>query len=667
MDLGGFCTYKFAMTVPRKRSTPRVLMILLAGILSSYLVAGQLVVDSFPRDDDRVTFRVPISAHFTSQLELDSDGDGNFTRVDSTSIEGTSSDIAMRVNDPAFANRVVLERDDDGDPGTPGGAPVFASASWDLRDYPPMLKIEPDAPLLRDSLYRMIVFEGATALNPTARRVSDGEPVEPYEITFRTLPAGTSGTVLKQTFIPPSLGYEEVYNIYLPAGYSESPGQLYPAIYLLHGGFGNEDTWRAAAESAINRLIDQGDIEPVVAVMPDGNSGYCFAPFIAEHRLWSNTADGQFLYGDYTAFDLPLEVQTNFNVAATRRERAVAGMSMGGFGAASVGLGHIEEFSLVAPLAGWQHSVRMVNPPGFPSCLSTHWDTIPDFGNGCPGGTALQDAMGPIGSTDLTHMKTINGHDLALTMTDDIFRGNIFIAHGDVDGTATVEWSDDISCALELSGTAHCYKRPVGVGHNGALWDVALEEDVLPRFNAIAYWADLPPDIDQDCVNTTIDTQQDVDRDTVADTVDNCRDTPNLDQADFDSDAQGNVCDLDDDGDGVPDTLDCDPLNAAGGTPPLAGPLTLSGGATTTIDWPDLPTADVYDLTRGLLSSLSSVNAGSCLTDNLPGSSFEDTQIPPLNDGYFYFVRGEDAGCGGAGLWGDASDGSPRQPAGCTP
>ncbi len=652
------------------------------------LLAGQLVSDSVPRNDDRVTYRVPISAQFADPLELDSDGNGEFTRVDSVSVEGGSPDIAVLVNNSLAANRVTLEKDSDGDPGTPGGTPLGASAAWDLRAYPPMLKITPDADLDRNALYRLIVFDGATPSSPAARRVSDGEPADPFEIVFYTLPLGAVGSVQKETFVPPSLGVQEVYNIYLPAGYGDSPTQLYPAVYLLHGGFGDEDSWRAAAESIINMLVDQGDIEPVVAVMPDGNSGTCgVLGVIPQHRLWSNTENGQFLYGDYTALDLPDDVESRFAVEPTRQRRAVAGLSMGGFGAASVGLGHTAEFSLVAPLAGWQHSVRMVNPPGFPGCNATHWDVIPSFGSSCPGGIALQDAIGPAGSSDLTHMKTINGRDLALTMTDAIFRGNIFIAHGDADTTATVEWSDDISCALEDVETAHCYKRPVGVGHDGSLWDVAFEDDVLPRFNAIAYWADLPAGINDDCVNATIDALQDVDRDTVADdgdrsgTIgdnpcsgspsacdDNCRDVPNLAQLDFDVDGSGDACDADDDADGVLDTLDCAPLDGSSGTPGESDIVGVSGAATTTIDWADQPSAERYDLARGSISELGSGSYGSCLAEDLTVSHYDDTGMPASGSGFFYLVRAEDsAGCGGTGPWGDATDGTPRVPAGCAP
>jgi hypothetical protein len=47
------------------------------------------------------------------------------------------------------------------------------------------------------------------------------------------------------------------------------------------------------------------------------------------------------------------------------------------------------------------------------------------------------------------------------------------------------------------------------------------------------------------------------------DEADNCPSNPNADQLNTDGDSQGNVCDLDDDNDGVPDVSDADPLNAS--------------------------------------------------------------------------------------------------------
>ena len=79
------------------------------------------------------------------------------------------------------------------------------------------------------------------------------------------------------------------------------------------------------------------------------------------------------------------------------------------------------------------------------------------------------------------------------------------------------------------------------------------------------------PDTDGDGVNDGADaypldptrSTPDADGDGVNDSVDNCPSVANADQANNDGDAQGDVCDPDDDNDGVPDTSDKFPKNPA--------------------------------------------------------------------------------------------------------
>jgi hypothetical protein len=66
-------------------------------------------------------------------------------------------------------------------------------------------------------------------------------------------------------------------------------------------------------------------------------------------------------------------------------------------------------------------------------------------------------------------------------------------------------------------------------------------------------------DTDQD--GTADCTDLDDDGDGIPDSVDNCPQLENADQLDTDFDTQGNACDPDDDGDGYPDGNDCDPLD----------------------------------------------------------------------------------------------------------
>ncbi|MFN7966471.1 MAG: alpha/beta hydrolase-fold protein [Acidobacteriota bacterium] len=598
--------------------------------------AAQLVSYSLPADRDRVTFRVPITLHFASPLEVDANGDGRYTRVDSASIDAVDPDVAVIVR---------LERDADDDPATPGGVSIPATATWEVADYPPLLRIVPQSTLERNAWYRVIGFQTAGVV----RRASDGAPADPFEVTFRTLPAGGTGTVSRKTFTPPSLGYTEDYNLYLPPGHGASPTQKYPAIYLLHGGFGDWSSWNSGGvvQQIVDRLVDAGAIEPVIVAMPDGNGGPACFGIIPFHRLWSNSYNGQWRYGDYASLDLPNDVEARFGAANDRRRRGVAGMSMGGFGAASVGLGHPSRFSLVAPLAGWQWSVRMTSSPHRPVCDAAHWPVVPNFGSDCFG-LMLQSAVGPAALSDLTHTKSINGRDLAEVTADTTFRGAIFIAHGAGDTTATVEWSDDVSCALDGRATAHCYKRPPGVGHDGNLWNVALENDVLPRFNVVANWATLPAGINNECVNATVLSPRDADLDGLADTLDNCRDEPNLAQLDTDLDGRGDACDLDDDNDLVADPVDCAPLDRAAGRPGSITGVRLDG---VQLAWDVAPSADTYDLSRGLLSALPAT--GACLARGIAQPSFDDPATPPAANGFLYLVRGVDAGCGGSGVWGD--------------
>ena len=160
--------------------------------------------------------------------------------------------------------------------------------------------------------------------------------------------AATAGTVRQFTYPSISLGREQVAQIYVPDG--EPPVGGWPVLYLLHGLDGTATDWEAQGkvQDTLDRLIAAHKIRPILVVMPAGaNSWYVDSADVHGPGNYA-TAIGQ---------DLPTAVEAAFPVGADRSNRAIAGLSMGGFGALRLGLAKPERYAAVAAMspAIWQN------------------------------------------------------------------------------------------------------------------------------------------------------------------------------------------------------------------------------------------------------------------------------------------------------------------------
>lgn len=156
---------------------------------------------------------------------------------------------------------------------------------------------------------------------------------------FSLMSSALAGDVEYHTFDSPALGHAYPYTVYLPDGYADSPERNYPVVYLLHGSFGTERDWVAKGNLAqtADRLIAAGHIPPAVFIMPGSRSWW-----IDGHNEAARSA-----FFD----DLMPHVEATYRVGNTRDQRAIGGLSAGGFGALNFALERPDLFAAVAALS----------------------------------------------------------------------------------------------------------------------------------------------------------------------------------------------------------------------------------------------------------------------------------------------------------------------------
>ena len=143
------------------------------------------------------------------------------------------------------------------------------------------------------------------------------------------------GSVAKVWYHSPSLGIDRRMTVYTPAGY-ETSGKRYPVFYLLHGMGGDENAWSELGRAAqiLDNLIAQGKAEPMIVVMTNGNADLEAAP--GESSLGympPTTRLGKTMEGSFESHfpEVVKFIDKNYRTKANKKNRAIAGLSMGGF------------------------------------------------------------------------------------------------------------------------------------------------------------------------------------------------------------------------------------------------------------------------------------------------------------------------------------------------
>jgi len=156
------------------------------------------------------------------------------------------------------------------------------------------------------------IFIGTVCIPTACHHSSQAKPDHPQ------LAAGVR--VQDVAFHSSALRREMPYRAFLPANLTA--GRRLPVAYLLHGGGGDFRDW--SNDSDVAKYALHG----MILIMPEGNSSY-----------YMNAVEAvQDKYEDYITKDLVSDVEARFPAEKGRENRAIIGVSMGGFAAVQYAL-----------------------------------------------------------------------------------------------------------------------------------------------------------------------------------------------------------------------------------------------------------------------------------------------------------------------------------------
>lgn len=193
----------------------------------------------------------------------------------------------------------------------------------------------------------------ATLLLFTSCTAGPGESTAPDPVT---LASGNGITVTATRWISPRTIEADISTPLVAPGAVNGPHRIritlpddyasttdsYPVLYLLHGGAGgNSAQWTTGGGAA----EDISDGRPVIVVMPDGGKVGWFTD-------WLDQSAGAQQWATFYLDQVIPWVDANLRTVAAQDGRAIAGLSMGGYGAVRLAQDRPDLFAAVASFSG---------------------------------------------------------------------------------------------------------------------------------------------------------------------------------------------------------------------------------------------------------------------------------------------------------------------------
>ncbi|WP_156724519.1 alpha/beta hydrolase [Streptomyces apocyni] len=189
----------------------------------------------------------------------------------------------------------------------------------------------------------LLAAVAVTVIAPTGSAQAADSGAEPPPMTdgFGLTQVGAANgnaTNFYLTVTTPEVAGEQHIKIILPSGYYDDPDRRYPVLYFLHGSPDDPvgQTYPALSMS-----------DEMITVIPDGGARSWYANWLDQ-----NTAAGAQNWENFHLKQVVPFIDANLRTIAAKKARAIAGVSMGGFGAFHYAQVRPDLFSHTASLSG---------------------------------------------------------------------------------------------------------------------------------------------------------------------------------------------------------------------------------------------------------------------------------------------------------------------------
>jgi enterochelin esterase-like enzyme len=202
--------------------------------------------------------------------------------------------------------------------------------------------------------YYSLLIDGVALVDPASEtfygmgRMASGIEIPSVNGSYYSLKDVTHGDIrIKKYFSRVTNSWRQFY-IYTPPGYDNNINEKYPVLYILHGGGEDERGWASQGKTdlILDNLIADNKAKPMLVVMVDGNLSSGGLAGFNENALRT-------FENELKQSVIPF-VEKNFRAETDAKNRALAGLSLGGLQTLYAGIKNTNMFSYLGIFSsGW--------------------------------------------------------------------------------------------------------------------------------------------------------------------------------------------------------------------------------------------------------------------------------------------------------------------------